>query len=66
MAMRAMQAETFSDYDGLLQIDLPKPQPAQERALVRVTAAGVIRSITRSCRVDTLEPRRRSSSAMRA
>ncbi len=39
--MRAIQAETFSGYSGLRQIELPKPQPARERVLVRVTAAGV-------------------------
>ena len=39
--MRAIQAETFSGYGGLRQIELPKPQPAKDRVLVRVTAAGV-------------------------
>ncbi|MHC8381090.1 quinone oxidoreductase family protein [Pseudomonas sp. LB3P14] len=39
--MRAIEAETFSGYDGLRQVELPKPQPAQDRVLVRVTAAGV-------------------------
>ena len=39
--MRAIEAETFSGYDGLRQIELPKPQPARDRVLVRVTAAGV-------------------------
>jgi len=39
--MRAMQAETFSGYSGLRQIELPKPQSAKDRVLVRVTAAGV-------------------------
>jgi NADPH:quinone reductase len=39
--MRAMQAETFSGYGGLRQIELPKPQSAKDRVLVRVTAAGV-------------------------
>jgi NADPH:quinone reductase len=39
--MRAIEAETFSGYGGLRQIELPKPQPAKERVLVRVTAAGV-------------------------
>src|ERR1700737_4681413 len=41
MAMRAIEAETFSGYGGLRQVDLPKPQPAKDRVLVRVTAAGV-------------------------
>src|ERR1700681_4544266 len=41
MPMRAIEAETFSGYGGLRQIELPKPQPARERVLVRVTAAGV-------------------------
>jgi NADPH2:quinone reductase len=39
--MRVIEAETFSGYDGLRQIKLPRPQPAKERVLVRVTAAGV-------------------------
>jgi len=39
--MRAIQAETFSGYGGLRQIELTKPQPAKERVLVRDTAAGV-------------------------
>jgi NADPH:quinone reductase len=41
MAMRAIEAKTFSGYGGLRQIELPKPQPAKDRVLVRVTAAGV-------------------------
>ncbi|SOE97063.1 NADPH:quinone reductase [Burkholderia sp. D7] len=39
--MRAIEAEAFSGYDGLRQTELPKPQPAQDRVLVRVAAAGV-------------------------
>jgi NADPH:quinone reductase len=39
--MRAIEAETFSGYGGLRQIELPKPQPAKDRVLVRVTTAGV-------------------------
>ena len=39
--MRAIEAETFSGYGGLRQIELPKPQPARERVLVRIMAAGV-------------------------
>jgi NADPH2:quinone reductase len=39
--MRAIEAETFSGYRGLRQVELPKPQPAKDRVLVRVTAAGV-------------------------
>src|ERR1700704_5216193 len=38
--MRAIEAETFSGYGGLRQVELPKPQPAKDRGLVRVTAAG--------------------------
>jgi NADPH2:quinone reductase len=41
MPMRAIEAETFSGYGGLKQTDLPKPLPAKDRVLVRVTAAGV-------------------------
>jgi NADPH:quinone reductase-like Zn-dependent oxidoreductase len=39
--MRAIEAETFSGYGGLRQIELPKPKPAKDRVLVRITAAGV-------------------------
>jgi NADPH:quinone reductase len=39
--MRVIEAETFSGYGGLRQIELPKPRPAKDRVLVRVTAAGV-------------------------
>jgi NADPH:quinone reductase-like Zn-dependent oxidoreductase len=41
MAMRVIEAKTFSGYGGLRQTELPKPQPARGRVLVRVTAAGV-------------------------
>ena len=39
--MRAIEAKTFSGYGGLWPSELPKPQPAPDRVLVRVTAAGV-------------------------
>src|SRR6202790_5684098 len=39
--MQAIEAKTFSGYGGLRQTEFPKPQPAKERVLVRVTAAGV-------------------------
>jgi NADPH2:quinone reductase len=39
--MWAIEAKTFSGYGGLRQTDVPKPQPAADRVLVRVTAAGV-------------------------
>jgi NADPH:quinone reductase len=39
--MRAIEAETFSGYGGLRQIELARPQATRERVLVRVTAAGV-------------------------
>jgi NADPH2:quinone reductase len=39
--MLAIEAHTFSGYGGLRQVELPKPQPAKDRVLVRVTAAGV-------------------------
>jgi NADPH2:quinone reductase len=51
--MRAIEAKTFSGY-GLQQIELLKPQPAQERVLVRITTAGVTpldHTMTRSLRV---------------
>src|ERR1700737_1993993 len=41
MPMRAIEAETFSGYGELRQGELLKPQPATDRVLVRVTAAGV-------------------------
>jgi NADPH2:quinone reductase len=39
--MRAIEARTFSGYSGLQQIELAKPQPAKDKVLVRMTAAGV-------------------------
>jgi NADPH:quinone reductase-like Zn-dependent oxidoreductase len=39
--MRAIEAETFTGYGGLRQIELPMPQPAKDRVLIRVAAAGV-------------------------
>jgi NADPH2:quinone reductase len=39
--MHAIEAKTFSGYGGLQQVEFPKPQPAKERVLVRITAAGV-------------------------
>ena len=39
--MLAIQADSFSGYRGLRQVELPPPQPAKDRVLVRVTAAGV-------------------------
>jgi NADPH2:quinone reductase len=41
MAMRVIEAKTFSDYGGLQQTESPKPQPAKDKVLVRITAAGV-------------------------
>jgi hypothetical protein len=39
--MRAIEGKAFSGYGGLRQTELPKPQPATDRVLVRITAAGV-------------------------
>ena len=39
--MRAIEAKTFSGCGGLQQIELAKPQPAKDKVLVRITAAGV-------------------------
>ena len=39
--MRMIQATQFTGYQGLVQLDAPKPQVADGRVLVRVTAAGV-------------------------
>src|SRR3977135_389576 len=41
MAMRVIEASTFSGYDGLRQTEFPKPKPVKDRVLVRVTPAGV-------------------------
>src|SRR5579862_6886782 len=39
--MHAIQAKTFSGYGALEQIDSVKPQPAKDKVLIRITAAGV-------------------------
>src|ERR1700675_604759 len=39
--MQAIEAKTFSGYGGLRQTEFPKPQPAKDKVLVRMTAAGV-------------------------
>jgi NADPH:quinone reductase len=39
--MRMIQATQFTGYQGLVQLDAPRPQVADGRVLVRVTAAGV-------------------------
>jgi len=39
--MRAMRAETFSGYQGLKLVELPKPAVTDGKVLVRMTAAGV-------------------------
>ena len=39
--MRMIQATQFTGYQGLVQLDAPKPQVVDGRVLVRVTAAGV-------------------------
>jgi len=39
--MRAMRAETFSGYQGLKLIELPKPAITNGKVLLRMTAAGV-------------------------
>src|SRR6202046_3047782 len=39
--MRAIEAKAFSAYGALRQVEYPKPLPAKDRVLVRVTAAGV-------------------------
>jgi NADPH2:quinone reductase len=41
MPMRVIEASTFSGYGGLRQTEFPKPKPAKDRVLVRMTAAGV-------------------------
>ena len=39
--MYAIEAKAFTGYDGLLEIELPRPHPSKDKVLVRVTAAGV-------------------------
>src|SRR5260370_18254868 len=39
--MRAMRAETFSGYEALKLVELPKPAVGDGRVLLRMTAAGV-------------------------
>jgi len=39
--MRAMRAETFSGYEGLKLVQLPKPVVSDGTVLIRITAAGV-------------------------
>src|SRR5881398_758551 len=39
--MHAMRAETFSGYEGLKLVELPKPAVTKTKVLVRITAAGV-------------------------
>jgi NADPH2:quinone reductase len=39
--MRAIRAEAFEGYAGLKLVDLPRPEAAEGRLLVRLTAAGV-------------------------
>src|ERR1700683_2995794 len=39
--MRAMKAETFSGYEGLKLVQLPKPVVSDGKVLIRITAAGV-------------------------
>src|SRR5580692_11461387 len=39
--MRAMRAETFSGYEGLKLVQLPKPVASDGKVLLRITAAGV-------------------------
>ena len=39
--MRAMRAETFTGYEALKLVELPKPAVSDGRVLLRMTAAGV-------------------------
>src|ERR1700740_41762 len=39
--MRAMRAESFTGYEGLKRVEVPRPRRADGRVLVRITAAGV-------------------------
>ena len=39
--MRAMRAESFTEYEGLKLVEVPRPRRADGRVLVRITSAGV-------------------------
>ena len=39
--MKVIEAYSLSGYGGLRQVEVPKPRPAKDRVLVRITAAGV-------------------------
>jgi NADPH2:quinone reductase len=39
--MRAMRAESFTEYGGLKLVEVPRPRRSDGRVLVRITAAGV-------------------------
>src|SRR5712664_434711 len=39
--MRAMRAESFTEYGGLKLVEVPRPRRHDGRVLVRITAAGV-------------------------
>jgi NADPH:quinone reductase-like Zn-dependent oxidoreductase len=39
--MRAIRAESFTGYEGLKLVEVPRPRRADGRVLVRITAAGV-------------------------
>jgi len=39
--MRAMRAESFTEYGGLKLVEVPRPRRADGRVLVRITSAGV-------------------------
>ena len=64
--MRVIDAKTFSGNGGLQQTELPKPQPAKDRVLVRVTADGVTPLDHTILSSGHPRPRRRWCSAMRA
>ena len=39
--MRAMRAESFTEYGGLKLVEVPRPRRADGRVLIRITSAGV-------------------------
>jgi NADPH2:quinone reductase len=41
VVMRAMRADSFTEYAGLKLVEVPRPRRADGRVLVRITAAGV-------------------------
>jgi len=59
--MRAMRAESFTGYEGLKLVDLPKPVVPDGRVLLRMTAPASRRSTIRFSPANFTTRRRRWS-----